>query len=376
MTGGRTTIWEPSADQVALLRAALWPDERGLAAWRRWRRSVARIDAVEPGAYRLLPLVYVNLGPLLEGDPDRDTLKGVFRQSWARNQAGLRIGRRALLSLRDAGVETLVLKGGALIVSAYAEEGSRPMGDLDVAVPSAAVDAAVAALRGAGFEPVGESPERLLRVRHSVAFRDGDQEVDLHSGVLWRRGLDREFWAASVPIELAGTATRCLCPADQLLHVCVHGAAWNPVQPIRWVVDAQAVIGAAGSGLDWERLVAMADRGRLRAPLRDALVWLREELEAPVPAAVLTGLGGAVSRAELRAHAAVAQPPSVRRSLAMTWWFWERYRAQASFEGRLPTPLGLVRYLQRFWGLASGREVLGYAAGRLTRGRGRAGRSD
>jgi hypothetical protein len=243
------------------------------------------------------------------------------------------------------------------------------MGDIDVAVPATAVAVAVAALRGAGFEPADGDPERYLAVRHSLGFAAGQgQEVDLHRGILWRPGLEREFWAAALPLEVAGTATLGLCPADQLLHVCVHGAAWNPVPPIRWVADAYRVIAAAGERLDWERLVANAERGRLLPPLRGALAYLREELRAPVPERVLAALAAKpVSRAEARAHAVLAQPPSVRRSLAMPWWFWDRYRAQAELEGRRPTPFGLFRYMQRFWGLRSAREVLGHALGRITR---------
>ena len=374
MNGRRPAIWAPTAQELLLLRAGLWDGERGLAAWRRWRTEAGDLDEVEGGSFRLLPLVYRNLGPLLADDPDAGRLKGIYRSSWAVNQLGLKVGRRAIEALRAAELDVLVLKGGALLGSAYGDAGARPMGDLDLAVRPERVEEAVGALRGAGLAPIEDDPVRALTVCHSLAFRDREgQEVDLHRGLQWRAGLDRDFWEAAVGSELAGAPVLVLCPADQLLHVCVHGAAWNPVQPIRWVADACRTIEAAGPELDWDRLVELAVKGRLTPPLHASLSYLAAELEAPVPADVLGRLATApVSRSERRAHEALAQPPSSRRSLTMLWWFWERHRAQAALDGERSTPAGLLRYLQRFWGLDRPWQVPGYAAGRLLRRRSRA----
>jgi putative nucleotidyltransferase-like protein len=367
----RAAIWEPSLRELLLLRACLWEGERGLDAWREWRRGTGDVETIEAGSHRLLPLAYSNLGPLPAGDPDAERLKGAYRRSWAVNQLGLRIGRRAIDALHAAGLEVLALKGAALIGSAYRDAGARPVGDVDLAVRPRRVGEAVRALREAGFTPVEEDPVRLLAVRHSLAFRDPDgQEVDLHRGLQWRAGLDEDLWREAVEAEVAGARVLTLCPADQLLHVCVHGAPWNPVQPIRWAADAFKVLEAAGSELDWDRLVAMAAKGRLALPLHDAASYLATELEAPVPAAAIRELAAVpVSRGERRAHEALAQPPSSRRSLAMLSWFWERHRAQAHLDGRRATPRGLVRHLQGFWGLERPSRVPGYATRRLLRRR-------
>jgi hypothetical protein len=367
----RSAIWRPTPQELLLLRAGLWQGEAGLAAWREWRRGAPDIDSLEPGSHRLLPLVYRNLGPLLADDPDARRLKSVYRRSWMVNQLGLKIGRRAIEALQAAGLETLVLKGGALIASAYRDAGARPMGDLDVAVRPDRVAEATQALRSAAFTPAEEDPERALAVRHSLAFKDENgQEVDLHRSMLWRPGLDEDFWRGSVELDVAGTQTRGLCPADQLLHVCVHGAAWNPVQPIRWAADSYKVLEAADDRFDWDRLVSMAVRGRLTLPIHDAVSYLARELEAPVPEEALQELAAApVTAAERRAHEALAQPPSSRRSLAMLWWFWKRHRAEAALEDERPGPGGLLRHLRSFWGLDRTSQVPGYAIRRLLRPR-------
>jgi hypothetical protein len=364
-------VWLPDAVQLALLRAGLWERERALKAWGEWRRAVPQLERLEKGSLRLLPLVYANIGTELPDEADRERLREAFRSSWATNQLGLRIGRRAIDALQGAGLEVLALKGAALLGSAYRDNAARPMGDVDLAVRPERVPEAVEALRGAGFTPEDESAERLLAVHHSHAFRHPDgQEVDLHRGILWMPGLDEDFWQGSVEAEVAGASVRILNPADQLLHVCVHGAAWNPIPPLRWVADAYKVIEAAGGRIDWARLVELGERGRLTLPLRETLGFLAERLEAPVPGEAREALARVpVRRAERRAYEALALPPSPRRSLAMLAWFWERHRAQAALAGERPGPRSFARYLRGFWGLERTGQVPAHALGRVLRRR-------
>lgn len=367
----RRAVWLPTPTQLLLLRASLWEGGRAKAAWLEWRRAEPNLDAVDAGSSRLLPLAYRNLGPLLAGDPDSARLKDAYRRSWTFNQIGLRVACRAIDALQAAGVEVLALKGAALLGSAYRDAGARPMGDVDLAVRENRVAEAVGALRAAGMTPIEENPERLLAVRHSIAFRDETgYEVDLHGRALWRPGLDSAFWDGSIEGEVAGARVRILNPADQLLHVCAHGAAWNPVHPVRWAADAFKTIEAADEELDWERLTSMAREGHLALPLSQALELLAEDLEAPVPAAPRSRLAAVpVSRRERRAHNALAQPPSWRRSLTMLSWFWERYRAQAAAEGERPGPLSFARYMRGFWGLDKSSEVPAHALRRVLRQR-------
>ena len=368
----RRAIWEPTPEQHQLLGAGLWQGERGLEAWQAWRRANPDIDAVDNGSHRLLPLAYRNLGRLLAGDPDADRLKGVYRHCWAGNQLALKVARRGIDSLIAAGLDVLVLKGGALIGSAYRDMGARPLGnDVDVAVRPERIADAVATLEAAGLEPAEPEPLRVLDVHHSLGFLDAEEhEIDLHRGMLWRSGLDDEFWRGAIPAEVGGAAVLILCPTDQLLHVCVHGAGWNPVPPFRWVADSFKILEAAGGDIDWDRLIEMADRGHLSLPLHGALSYLAVEMGAGVPETVLRRLEAIpVSPAERRAHEALAQPPSSRRSAAMLWWFWERQRAQASLDGTSAGPAGMVRYLQGFWGLDRPSQVPVHALRRLARRR-------
>lgn len=365
---GAQPAWLPSRRQLLLLRACLWEQDAALAAWREWRRAVPDLTSLDRGSHRLLPLAYRNLGASLTGDPDAQALRDAYRNSWAANQLVLRGAREAIDALRAAELEVLALKGAALIESAYGDAGARPMADVDLAVRPERAEEAARVLAVAGFLPAVPAAERQLRVRHSIAFvGPREVEVDLHRGMLWLAGLEGEMWQGSIEGEVGGAPVRVLTPADQLLQVCVHGAAWNPVHPVRWAADAFKLLERADE-LDWTRLVAQAARGRLVLPLRQTLSYLTEELAAPVLAEALEELAAIpVSRSERLAHGAIARPPSPRRSLAMLWWFWEGHRAQAQLERRRPTPAGLVRHLQEFWGLERPSQMPDYALRRLLR---------
>jgi hypothetical protein len=369
-TNGAAPVWRPTGPETELLRAGLWQPQRGLPAWRHWRRRQGDLDEVEAGAQRLLPLVYRNLLGHVDG-PDVGLLKVLYRRAWTTNQFNLRAGRRAISALEAAGIETLVLKGAALGAAHYRDPGARPMADFDLAVPPGSVRAALAALEQTGFTSRADDAADLLRTRHSESIVDEDGfDVDLHAGVIWRPGLERLFWEGAVQLELGGLKTLSLCPADLLFHVCVHGAAWNEVRPIRWAADAYKVIESSEGDLDWGRLADLAISSRLTLPLAEALRYLGQELEAPVPPGTAARLESApVAFSERRAYKALARPPSPRRSAYMLWWIWERYRAQAGIDAERPNPIGFIRYMQGFWALENPGRVPLEAGRRLLRRR-------
>ena len=367
---GAGPVWVPTGEETELLRSALWDGETAVPSWLRWRSRQEDLDSVETGAHRLLPLVYRNLLGHV-GEPDASSLKAIYRRSWTTNQFIFRTGRSALEALATAGIDTLVLKGAALGVAHYRDVGARPMADFDIAVPPQSVRGALAALEGAGFTPRSEDAAELLSIRHSESIEGPDGfDVDLHAGVIWRPGLERSFWEAAVPLEVGGTMTLDLCPADLLFHVCVHGAAWNEVRPLRWAADAHKVITSSGERLDWDRAAELAASSRLTLPLAEAFRYLARELEAPVPAAILARLENApVAFSERQAYEALARPPSPLRSAYMLWWIWERYRGQAEIDRRRPNPVGFLRYLQGFWALENAGRVPVEAGRRLLRKR-------
>ncbi len=288
--------FRPTRAQELLLRAALLSGADAAGAWSRWR-ACADLNHLDPGSFRLLPLLYHNLKAQGISDPLMNKLKGIHRMAWCRNQVLLERFALLLNALHGDGIGTMVLKGAAVTLLHYRDHGLRPMQDLDVLVRPEAAPAAVALLERLGWKPLRPLPEgrraSFFRTVHSISFADAaGRECDLHWHVLTEccyPHADDDFWEASAPLDVHGAQTRALCPADQLLHVCVHGARWNAIAPIRWVADAMVIL-RTSPGLDWRRLVAQARQRCIVLPLRETLRYLRDFLSAPLPAGAMEEL--------------------------------------------------------------------------------------
>ena len=308
-----TGAFWPTADDRLLLRAAAMPDERGLEAWREVRPRLD-IDTLHGDAVRLLPLVSRNLTALgVDDDPLLPRLKGLYRHAWYANQVLLHAVAGVLRDLEAAGVPTLVLKGTPLALAWYRDLGARPMSDVDVLVPYRQRLEAVGLLERRGWRR--EKPDvplsELLAGQHGVGFVGPDGRMcDLHWQLLMELvvpgdepGSTDDFWAASVPLDVLDVATRALCPADQLLHVCLHGARWDSNATVRWAVDAAVVVRSAGDELDWRRLVEQAAKRDCLLRVRDAMTFLVEVLDVAVPPEVVSDLQGVTTtRREEFAH--------------------------------------------------------------------------
>ena len=301
----------PSPLQEQVLRAALLPGEAGAAAWGRLRPELDIDDLWDSEIYRMLPLVQRNLQGLGLDDPDLPRMRGLARRTWYENQVRLQQIRRALERLRSAGIDLMVLKGVPLAIQYYRDLALRPMADVDVLVPTGAVEDALAVLEADGW-PVSR---RELRNWHGTGLVHPDgRTLDLH----WHVGIpllladearsNDDFWSASVPIEVDGLELRALCPADQLMHVLVHGSWAVSGAQVRWIADAAVVVRQAGDDLDWDRFVYQVARRRVMLPVRTALRYLAWEFEVP---RALPGAGGDRSH---RAHAPRAA--SLPRDLA------------------------------------------------------------
>ena len=146
---GRGAYW-PDREHELLLQASLLSGTDAIEAW---RMLGPRFDAdrADRAAQRLLPLLGANLHRHGIDDPVLAASARVRQHAASRNRALFDAGRGLLQALAKAGIDTLVLKGGALATRLYREAGLRPMSDLDVLVPTDRVEAAIGTLRRAGW---------------------------------------------------------------------------------------------------------------------------------------------------------------------------------------------------------------------------------
>ena len=356
----------PTPQQELLLRAALLPSDAALSAWETWQAS-ANIEDIDPGSHRLLPLLYRNLSRCGSASPLMGKLKGVYRQTWYKNQLLFRDMGQVLDAFRQSGIQTLVLKGAALNVLYYRESGLRPMQDLDVLVRLSDKDQALELMKTLRWELKVKAP-------HGWAFTNGDgRELDLHWHVLaqcCREHDDDDFWSGAVTAEFAGVSARALNPTDQLLHVCVHGVAWNEIPPVRWVADAVVILNA--EPIDWDRLVEQARKRELILTIRKSLNYLRQVVNAPIPAAVLEEMNGLpVSRSEQWDYAAKICRPEEWTPFYAFWTYYREYVRSVEGENILRKLFGLPEFLRYLWKLDHLWQVPVYAVAGAARRTGR-----
>lgn len=254
------------------------------------------------------------------------------------------------------------------------------MSDLDVLVPPARLSDALGVLGTAGWTPVHRTAEELggpyLQQTYSHHLHHtGGQNLDLHQHVMFHevgRESDEDFWKAAIPVEFEGIKSLALCPADQLLHVCLHGSYWNETPPIRWVADAWLVL--EHGSVDWTRFLAQTQRREIALAMRGTMRYLFDRLHAPIPSSVLDALEGLpVSRAQVRRYQLETQPPGRHNTVAKLWYHYDRYRRFSQVYGSENPALRFPAYLRDIWNLRRTREVPLYIARftwkRLARGR-------
>lgn len=337
--------------QRHLLRASLLDGDAARSAFERWLTS--RVDPLDPGSRRLLPLLQLNLRRLGDDFAERDWIREQVAAFDRRNQALIEATVSAISALERAAVATLLLKGVPLATHYYPAIAARPMDDCDLLVPADAVARALDVLGSEGWRcEIPLTPATMRRVHAGRFARGNGLFIDLHWHITpetcGHEPDARSWWDDSRTLELHGTHTRMLSPADMLFHVCVHGQRWSTTPTLRWVPDALFILRKEDAAIDWDRVVARAEKHELALPLLEALLFLREELDAPIPQRVIEELTRLpISRASRVEHR-VKQQPRNRRRLLFIHWFQHRRISNGTLAGDLA---GFPRYLRDIWAL-------------------------
>ena len=341
MTSSGFNITRP---QESLLRACTGRGPAAIAAWREWK-DLVDMERLGPGTTCLFPLLHSNLRKQgFEESALPGKLKGVYRQAWSRNEVLFHAVRGALNALHAAGIEVMLIKGPALAVAGYKDAGLRPMKNFAVLVPESRLASTIQTLTTAGWVSRFLHLDRALPIRHAAEFLDADgHRLDLH----WRFLLERPGinpWDHAIPHDFDGLPVRIPLPADQLLQVCVYGPLAGEPPRLRWAADAWTIIHAAVPPLDWNALVDSAQQHELVALLRDALLFLKQTLDADIPDAALARLASIpISPADRHEHVITTR---LQRRFGLLPVWWHSYRRLKRAGGPEMNGLGFGRYLQ------------------------------
>jgi len=204
--------------------------------------------------------------------------------------------RRVLLSLREAGVPATVLKG-PYVASDYGNPALRTYNDLDLLVQPQDLDRAldvISADRGVDAIP----PKRPNADKRDIPFRDPSGDffnLDLHWDLFsysqlrgCARGATAAAWNDAVddPHHVLGPMWH-LPLGTRLAFLSTHAILDHRFRLILFRDLAEI---AARSPLDWDDIVAFAERWRLRSVTYFAWLMAAHLAEAPVPADVLAEL--------------------------------------------------------------------------------------
>ena len=291
LTPVSTDIGWPQPEPERVLRAALGDHAEAIAAWESFCREVS-LDDVDDGTCELLPQVYRNLLRHEYGGPTLDRLQAIATQTRLQNQALFEETMPAVQCLHLASIPTMLLRGTALSVSASGRD-ARPLRSFDLLVPTRDFGRALELLTNQGWRSSTGFPASLTltqqRYRRAVELVNPQGRIlNLHWHLLHQSRsprADAGFWKRAWPIDLLEGGCWRLPPTDQLLEICAQGLENRQDAPGRWVFDAMMTIRAGK--VDWDLLLNLARQHDVVLPLRDALRYLRESFQAPVPRSVI-----------------------------------------------------------------------------------------
>ena len=250
------------------------------------------------------PLLYWNLNELCpEALPP--AVLAEQRQQFLANARKNLFWTAELLKLLDLlqghGIGAMPYKGPALIARLYGNLALRQISDLDILVRRPDVGRARELLLSQGYRQVSALDDGQdvtdLDTGYDYEFvrADGRVFLELH----WAFAPQKFFfplrletvWQRAAPVAVAGTQLPGLCPEDMLLVLCVHLAAhcWRGTEGLKWVCDVAELLRVYPE-LDWDRLLAEANRVGSRRMLFLGLWLAHDLLGTPLPAAIRTYL--------------------------------------------------------------------------------------
>ncbi len=225
------SFW-PTRKQELLLRAAIaQKDEDARRAWR--ELQPLDVEALESGAFPVLPLLYRRLRDIEPDDPRLARLRGTYRKTWYRNQLQLARIAGEVAAARESDDRPLVV-GDAARASYYPELGLRPILETGV----------------------------LLGPEHAPGYLFPSNRTEVAEEV-WRRARDVRVGDSVLPVPE---------PADLLVFVVGAGARRTRPAGVQWLVDVHAIV-VSGPAVDHELIEVLAATALL-SPARDAFDYL------------------------------------------------------------------------------------------------------
>ena len=244
----------PLCEQLALEALIL----QGPSAQRAFRQWIDCVDFenIRLEATQLVPALFDRFVRRYQSIPHFPRMKGLHRLSFARNTFLMHAAWHALVRLQEQGVKIIVFKGASLALKYYSGPPLRPMGDIDILVPTHQYDLANAILLKNGWKH--RHPEEIRReIYHATDYVNAtSQGLDLHRRTLQEvrnASFDKELFQRAHSFEWQGANFLMPSPEDEVLITIVNAMRdWDLIKLI-WVQDLALIIKCTPA-LDWTKI--------------------------------------------------------------------------------------------------------------------------
>jgi hypothetical protein len=196
----------------------------------------------------------------------RDYFGAVLQLNAERNAQLVGLLARATAALNGAGIVPVALKGAAnLLDNLFPEPGARLLGDLDIVVPHARAQDALAALLSLGLQQTGDGSEHHFPMLIDTVNGGG---IELHWRIMPARYMsviDPADFSTNVRMTvLDGTTLALPSPrgriAHNIAHTALHHAAFAANElDLRQLLDLAMLVARYQADIDWTSLQACFD---------------------------------------------------------------------------------------------------------------------
>jgi hypothetical protein len=199
------------------------------------------------------------------------------------NRRSLEALAAVLTALERRGIGCVLLKGADVLPRLYGVWGLRPMTDVDLLVGGRDLPAIDEALRALGYEP---------EIAGNPTYRapGGALILDLLTD-LWYTDDTDAVWRRAVRQDRDGPGTLGMAAEDLIIFLTAYAVLHRGYFAPSFSQDLGLL--TRKERLDWEFVLAEADRLRLRIPLFHGLSYVAGRAAAAVPADVLARLAPA-----------------------------------------------------------------------------------
>jgi len=259
----------------------------------------------------------------------RNSLRLNYSVTWIKNQIIFKELESLARTFKQADIPLVLLKGACFVLTIYPDIGLRPMGDLDVLVPTSRITEAVQIARSLGFGiPNATIPEAFpglnnLLNHETCLQKDGSSStlLEIHHSLmannafLYAVPMDW-FWEQTEPLggKLASDfqSLRMLTPTAQVLYGSAHAMLEHGGKdaPLRWFYDLDRLIRSYPEDMDWDLLVSQAKFFEWGSALDAALSKTVVCFNTPIPEQVLSSLDGISDRNKKLVTQKQVQPPA------------------------------------------------------------------